>query len=153
MNLDLAKIHPHSEEVMGLIADLNQYLWEQYPEDQEEYASHNHLPLDTTLIVARINGKAVGCGAFRPFSWDSRAVEVKRMYVAPDARGLGIGKALLAKLEALAAESGYTITRLETGNRQVEAVGLYEASGYQLIPNYPPYEDMPLSLCYEKVLS
>ncbi|MEM9130694.1 MAG: GNAT family N-acetyltransferase [Actinomycetota bacterium] len=143
---------PDDPEVDALITALSAHLWDAYPEDREEYASHNALASDTTVVLARLDGESVGCGAFRPLPWDPTAVEIKRMFVSAAARGHGVGAAVLAELDALAEAAGFVVARLETGVRQVEAMGLYEKAGYRRIPNYPPYEDLPLSVCYEKPL-
>jgi ribosomal protein S18 acetylase RimI-like enzyme len=78
--------------------------------------------------------------------------EVKRMYVAPAFRGRGIARALLRALEAAAGRLGVAVLRLETGTRQPEAIGLYEAAGYARIPAFGEYVGDPLSVCFEKRL-
>jgi putative acetyltransferase len=74
------------------------------------------------------------------------------MYVAPDARGRGVGRVLLAALEEEARRLGYRAVRLETGHLQPEAIGLYTAAGFEPIPCYGPYVDDPRSRCFEKAL-
>lgn len=105
---------------------------------------------DVQFVVAWLEGQPVGCGAIRPI--DQHTTEVKRMYVAPHARGLGIARQILAKLEALAVAAGFAATRLETGIRQPEAIALYEQAGYITIPCYGVYAHTPESRCYEKKL-
>ena len=105
---------------------------------------------DVQFVIAWLNEQPVGCGAIRPI--DDEATEVKRMYVHPTARGKGISRLILAKLESLAQESGFNITRLETGLQQPEAIGLYESSGYTRIACYGVYAQNPESVCYEKTL-
>jgi GNAT superfamily N-acetyltransferase len=107
-------------------------------------------PPDGAFLAARIEGVAVGCGGICRFD-DTRA-ELKRMYVAPGSRGLGLGRALLEALEAEARRLGYVAVVLETGDRQPEALGLYASAGYERIPCYEPYASRELSLCFEKVL-
>jgi GNAT superfamily N-acetyltransferase len=102
------------------------------------------------LVVRDEDGSALGCGGIARF--DATRGEVKRMYVVPRARGRGIGRRLLVELEAGARALGYTGVVLETGDRQAEALGLYESSGYERIPCWPPYDTRELSLCYEKRL-
>lgn len=72
------------------------------------------------------------------------------MYVAPDVRRGGVGRGLLAEMERLAIEFGYRILRLETGNRQPEAIALYESSGFRRIAPYGCHVGDPLSVCFEK---
>ena len=109
------------------------------------------VPPDGVFLVIRDDdGRAIGCGGVARFD-DTRG-EVKRMYVVPEARGRGLGRRLLEELEAQARALGYTGVVLETGDRQPEALGLYESSGYEKIPCYPPYDTRALSLCFEKRL-
>ncbi|MET7423075.1 GNAT family N-acetyltransferase [Dactylosporangium sp. NPDC005555] len=102
------------------------------------------------FVVATVDGAGAGCGAIQPL--DDRTVELKRMYVRPAHRGTGIARRVLAALEDLAVGSHYPLIRLETGNRQPEAIRLYESAGYRPIPPYGPYVHSPLSLCYEKLV-
>jgi GNAT superfamily N-acetyltransferase len=67
---------------------------------------------------------------------DVRTCEIKRMYVVPDARGRGTGRALLAALEELARDLGYGAVRLDTGARQPGARRMYERAGYMPVPDY-----------------
>jgi GNAT superfamily N-acetyltransferase len=107
-------------------------------------------PPDGAFVVARVDDVAVGCGGVCRFD-ESRA-ELKRMYVAPSARGLGLGRRLLDALEGEARRLGYVAVVLETGNLQAEALGLYTSAGYERIPCYEPYASRELSLCFEKSL-
>lgn len=79
-------------------------------------------------------------------------LEIKRMYVVADARGMGLSKQLLLAAEQAARAEGVKRVILHTGTRQTAAIALYEANGYTSIPVYEPYVDLPLSLCFEKVL-
>ena len=100
------------------------------------------------FLVVRDESGAIGCGGIARF--DESRGEVKRMYVVPEARGRGLGRRLLDELEGHARRLGYASVVLETGARQEQAVGLYESSGYERIPCYPPYDSRELSICYEK---
>lgn len=93
----------------------------------------------------------VGCGALRALG--SRHGEIKRMYVTPDRRGTGISTRLLAALEGEARGLGWDRVVLETGDRQPDAMRLYEREGYTRIPNFGYYADSELSICYEKVFA
>ena len=81
------------------------------------------------LLVATLHGEPIGCGALK-FHGDAPA-EIKRMWVAPAVRGLGLGRRLLTELEAHAAAHGAGTLRLETNRTLAEAIGLYRASGYR----------------------
>jgi putative acetyltransferase len=109
------------------------------------------VPPDGTFIVVRDDdGAAVACGGIARF--DGERAELKRMYVVPEQRGRGLGRRILVELETEARRLGYVGVVLETGDRQPEALGLYESSGYARIPCYPPYDSRALSLCFEKRL-
>lgn len=78
--------------------------------------------------------------------------EIKRMYVRPDHRGHGWSSLLLQAAETAVREAGATRLILHTGVRQQAAIGLYEARGFTPIDVYPPYLDVPESLCFAKDL-
>ncbi|RSM35621.1 GNAT family N-acetyltransferase [Amycolatopsis balhimycina DSM 5908] len=88
------------------------------------------------LLVAELHGEPVGCGALK-FRGAAPA-EVKRMWVAPAARGLGLGRRLLGELEAYALGRGVRTLRLETNRVLAEAIGLYRAAGYREVA---PFND------------
>jgi len=93
------------------------------------------------FLLATLHGEPAGCGAlkFRP---GARA-EIKRMWVAPEARGLGLGRRLLTELEARAAARGVRTLRLETNRALTEAISLYRSAGYREVAafNDEPYAD------------
>ena len=90
------------------------------------------------FLVATLHSEAVGCGGLM-FHGDAPA-KVKRMWVAPSVRGLGVGRRLLAELEAQAAARGVTVLRLETNGALAEAISLYRTSGYREVA---PFSDEP----------
>jgi GNAT superfamily N-acetyltransferase len=105
---------------------------------------------DGAFVIAYVDGSPIGCGGLRQLS--PGIGEIKRMYVEPGARKLGVGRAILRALEQRAREVGYPTLRLETGARQPEAISLYESEGYLPIEPYGYYRDSPLSRCFEKHL-
>jgi putative acetyltransferase len=102
----------------------------------------------SVFLVARRDGDAVGCGALVPI--DEYSVEVKRMFVARESRGLGIATMILDELERLARELDYDAMRLETGVKQPESIALYGKAGFYRIPNFPPFENDGSAVCFEK---
>ncbi len=86
------------------------------------------------FIVGRLEGRAVCCGGVKRL--DELTCEIKKMYVSPDARGKGVARDLLHELEDRARAAGYRVARLDTGPRQSNARGLYEAEGYAAIENF-----------------
>jgi putative acetyltransferase len=119
--------------------------------DHAFYAQFNKTAAIKQAVVAYQNGEPVGCGAIKPFGED--AMEVKRMYTLPEYRGKGIASAVLAALEAWAAELGCQKCVLETGQNQPEAIAMYHKQGYQRIPNYGQYADVANSVCFEKIIN
>jgi GNAT superfamily N-acetyltransferase len=107
-------------------------------------------PAGGAFLLARIEGRPVGCIGLRRY--EDGVGEIKRTYVVPDARRRGVGRVLLGALEAHARRLGYRTIILETGERQPEALALYESHGYSRIPNYGHWKDSPLSVCFEKRL-
>ena len=98
-------------------------------------AEPEELTLPTgLLLVARLRGRPVGCGALK-FHHGAPA-ELKRMWVAPEVRGLGLGRRLLHELEAQARRHRVKVLRLETNGALHEAIQLYRASGYREVPRF-----------------
>ncbi|MDX6475059.1 MAG: hypothetical protein QOH95_570 [Gaiellaceae bacterium] len=91
------------------------------------------------LLVARLRGTPVGCGGLKLHG--KAPAEIKRMWVAPAARGLGLGRRLLNELENRAREAGARSARLETNGALTEAISLYRAAGYREVEafNDEPY--------------
>jgi len=118
--------------------------------DHAFYDQFNKIHQIKYVIVAFDRESPVGCGAIKEYSPDS--MEVKRMYVIPEKRGLGIGSAILKELEQWAVELKYRRCLLETGKKQPEAISLYRKNGYQIIPNFGQYENIENSVCFEKML-
>jgi GNAT superfamily N-acetyltransferase len=117
-------------------------------DDPYDFGVHLHPAIH--FLLAELDGRPVGCCAIQPYP--DGGAELKRMYVAPQARGRGIARRLLAEAEHAAAGLGHSAIRLETGVHQPEAIALYTGAGYTPIPNYPPYQHDPLTRCYAKVL-
>ena len=101
--------------------------------------AHELTPPAGLLLIARLREEPVGCGALK--FHENKVGEIKRMWVAPQARGLGLGRRLLLALEQAAQEAGMTVLHLETNRTLVEAIQLYRNSGYQEVAafNDEPY--------------
>jgi GNAT superfamily N-acetyltransferase len=112
------------------------------------YAQFNKVDKIRHVVVAYAGGEAVGCGAIKEYS--EGAAEIKRMFVRAERRGRGIAKSILSELEMWANELGFSECILETGLKQPEAIGLYQKSGYETIPNYGQYIGVENSVCMKK---
>ena len=150
-----AEIHserPDTAEARELIAELEAVLNPQYPpESRHGYSVEKLIREGVAFFVIRMSGKPAGCGAILLVRGTGPEYgELKRMYVRPSFRGMGLGKRMLEHLAAHAVERGVNVLRLETGIHQHEAIGLYEAMGFVRIGPFGPYTNDPLSLCYEK---
>ena len=100
------------------------------------------MPPRGAFEIAYLDGRPVGCGAVKHPAKGAPA-EIKRMWVAPEARGLGVGRRLLEELEGRARAAGATSARLETNDVLVEALGMYRSAGYAEVPafNDEPFGD------------
>ena len=136
-----------------LIASLDAGLAELYPPEQRfgPNLKAEHLEGGRgTFVIARDEGRAVGCGAIRLI--DPTTAEAKRMYVEPDQRGKGVGRAVLASLEAAARQLGVQRLVLETGIYQEAALVFYRRAGFTEIDCWGEYASSPTSICMEKRL-
>jgi GNAT superfamily N-acetyltransferase len=125
----------------------------------ERYGGPDTTPVDPTefappaggFLVGYLAGVPVAMGGVRPH--EPGSVEIKRMYVVPEARGRGLSRLMLAALEDLARDVGARRVVLETGSKQPEAMRLYETSGYAVIAGFGHYRCQPLSVSYGKTLA
>ena len=122
-----------------------------YGHDTEPGAKPTAADVTVFLVARDDEGRALGCGAMRDL--EPGVAELKRMYVRPEARGRGLGRAILEALEDEARRRDVTVLRLETGHAQHEAVGLYERAGYRRIPCWGAYAEGDVSICYEREIA
>lgn len=147
----VAHCDPRAPASVALIEELDRHLNGLYP------AESNHLmdlaalcAADVRFFVASVGGESLGCGAVKRFT---DYTEVKRVYVAPRARGLGIAKRILEALEAATRSAGLAIMRLETGIYQPDAIALFEKAGFARRSSFGDYaQDDPYSVFMERKL-
>lgn len=106
------------------------------------------VPPAGLFLVAEVGGQPAGCGAWRRHTeegagGDGAVAEVKRVYVVPALRRMGLAQVLVRALEDSAREAGYRSVVLNSGDRQPEALALYEAMGYRPVPGYGIYAAEP----------
>ena len=148
---------PNDSGVAPLLAALDAYLYQQYPVDEFAHdVNHILSPAalqqpNVTFLAAWQGNHALGCGALRQVDGGAYG-EIKRMFVAPAARGERIGQRLLAALETQARANGLTLLKLEAGTRQPEALRLYERAGFGLCERFGDYAPNPVSVYLEKLL-
>ena len=131
----------------------------------ERYGGPDNSPLDPSTFEPPSGAFFVGYLGDVPVAmggWRTRpdvvrlggalSAEVKRMYVAPAGRRMGLARAMLAHLEETAAGAGADVMILETGTEQPEALALYASSGYELVEKFGHYSWSPKSRCYGKRL-
>ncbi|MFN0728443.1 GNAT family N-acetyltransferase [Polaribacter gochangensis] len=149
MNIKITRTNSQNKDFINLIKELDAYLKITDGEDHDFYNQYNHIDVIKHVAVVYVDAIPVGCGAIKHF--DAETVEVKRMFVDAKQRGLGIAPKILNELENWAKELGYKKCILETGERQVEAVKLYQKCNYKRMNiNYGQYEGVVNSLCFEK---
>ena len=151
MQVAIKRVRHDDNDFLCLVKTLSEMLAELNGEKNSYYAPLNVESSLAVALVAYVNDEAAGCGGSRPM--DQETIEIKRMFVSPAQRGVGIGRAILAELESIGKQDGYEKARLETSKRLTIANRLYEKSGYAVIPNYGPYVGLDDSVCMEKLLS
>lgn len=149
--LRLVRTDSKNEDFQQLVKKLDADLSERDGEDHEFYHQFNGIDHINYAVVVYLEDVPIGCGAIKEH--DSNAMEVKRMYVQPHARGKGIATKILHELEKWSAELNYTRCILETGKKQPEAIALYTKNQYQSIPNYGQYIGIENSVCFQKNVS
>jgi putative acetyltransferase len=156
MTLTLERVEAPTTDVRELVGQLELELSKEYPPDQRHGLVVDALfQPNIRFFVARLDETAVGCGGVALFP---DFAEVKRMYVREDARGRGVARALLARIEEETVDAGLSLLRLETGTRQFIAVKFYERSGFFPCAKFGTYEALPASallssLFFEKRLA
>ena len=130
-----------TDEVRGLIRDLDHALSAEYPPEQRHgLALEAIFDPRIRFFLARLDGAAVGCGGVALFP---TFAEVKRMFVREHARRRGVAQALLSRIEIEARAAGLAWLRLETGIRQQAAMRLYHRAGFRPCGAFGDYAEMP----------
>lgn len=127
-DLIIREVDPQGADALMLLREAAVEARALYPElhpPGAPWPTNPPTPARGIYLVAYRNGEPLGCGALRPL--EESIAEVRRMYVARQARGRGIARAILQELEVAAARFGYRTLRLETGCRQLPAMALYES--------------------------
>lgn len=131
-----------------LIETFDAYLWDRYPELKKDYWGNNLIEFNANVFIVYLDEKPVACGCFKKYNKES--VELKRMFVLPEARGLGLAQLVIKELEAEAKNQGFEVLILETLYKQIEAINLYQKAGFKIVENYEPYVGLVNSVCMSK---
>ena len=150
--ISIERVDPRRPEIAAMIRELDRYMGGLYPVES------NHLVDIETLakpnvhfFAALVDGAYRGCGAIMIHA--GGYAEVKRVFVSPQARGLGLGRRIIEKLAETTRAEGLRLMRLETGTLQPEALGLFEASGFARRGPFGDYPtDDPYSVFMEKAV-
>ena len=153
MSITIEQVSPDSPAAVALIRELDEQL------DQQPYtASSRHafgvdqlVRQGVAFFVLSYLNQPAACGGVKLFASDYG--EVKRMFVRPTYRGRGLGVRILDRLAEHTRANGIKVLRLETGIYQQEAISLYEKYGFTRRAPFGDYQEDPLSIYFEKILS
>jgi DNA-binding MarR family transcriptional regulator/predicted GNAT family acetyltransferase len=144
--VELREVDPESPDAQrclrAYVAELNRRAPERGfdPRRGATAEPHEVRPPNGAFVVAYLRGEAVACGAVKHHP--GKVTDIKRMWVAESARGLGLGRRLLEHLEQLAREHGSTVAHIETNDVLAEAIALYRSAGYVEVA---PFNDEPFA--------
>jgi putative acetyltransferase len=148
-NVDIRLEDPRQPDVQALFGQSDDYFRSLYPIESIHLVSADVLATHRAVfLTARRNGELLGSIALLVIA--PGHAEMKRMFVRPEARGIGLGRRLLNALEEIARHRSITRMSLETGIKETEAIGLYRTSGYRDCPPFGDYKHDPLSLFMTK---
>jgi GNAT superfamily N-acetyltransferase len=142
---------PDTSDAIMLIDELETHLAPLYPQTSRYgYSVEKLIQQGVAFFVSRRDGAPAGCGGVQFYGTEYG--ELKRMFVLPKFRGMGLAKLMLEHLENYTREHNIHLLRLETGIYQTEAIGLYERMGYLGCPPFGEYTEGPLNIFFEKRL-
>ncbi|MVN91332.1 GNAT family N-acetyltransferase [Mucilaginibacter aquatilis] len=150
MQITLKRTNSGDKDFKVLVTQLDKDLRDRNGDVMDLYDEHNVIEEIETVVIGYLDSIPVACGCFKKY--DANTAEVKRMYVAAQARGKGLSFEILTELEQWASALNYKYLILETGNKQIEAHGLYKKANYKQIPAYGVYRGLPDSVCFKKEL-
>lgn len=146
--IKVVKTTSENPDFLFLIETFDTFLWERYPELKKEYWGNNIIEFNSNVFIIYLDDETVACGCFKKYN--KNAVELKRMFVSPKARGLGLAQMIIGELEVEAKNQGFEIMILETLYKQIEAINLYQKVGFEIVDNYEPYVGLTNSICMSK---
>ena len=150
--IEITAITTPDDGILEMVERLDAYMKEMYPPESTHLTPPEELSAGANrLFAVKVDGKLMGCGAIRVVGRDY--AEIKRIFVDPASRGLGLAKAILNRLESESRSLGVLELKLETGTFQPEAIGLFERCGYTQCPAFGDYpKNDPYSYFMRKTL-
>lgn len=146
--IKVVKTTSENPDFIFLIRTFDAYLWDRYPELKMDYWGNNLIEFNANVLIVYLDEQPVACGCFKKYN--EKTVELKRMFVLPEARGLGLAQLVIKELEAEAKNQGFEVLILETLYKQIEAINLYQKTGFKIVENYEPYVGLLNSVCMSK---
>ncbi|WP_456314046.1 GNAT family N-acetyltransferase [Pseudomonas shirazensis] len=146
--IEVVRTTSDNPDFVYLIKTFDTFLWQRYPELKKDYWGNNLIEFNPNVIIVYLDKKPVGCGCFKKYNQNT--AELKRMFVSPDARGLGLAQLIIKELEMEATNQGFETFILETLYKQIEAISLYQKMGFNIVENYEPYVGLENSVCMSK---
>ncbi len=150
--IEIMAVTTRDEGILEMVEKLDELMNELYPPESTHLTPPEELSAGANrLFAAKVDGKLMGCGAIRVVGQDY--AEIKRIFVDPSSRGLGLAKAILNRLESESRLLGLREMKLETGTSQPEAIRLFERCGYAQCPAFGDYpKNDPHSYFMQKTL-
>ena len=133
-----------------LVAQLTFELRELYGNQKVLYDKYNEISHLETVVIGYVNDVPAGCGCFQKSNY--KIAEIKRVYVKPSERKMGIATAIMDELEIWAKEDGFNEVVTETANKLDESISFLKNRGYHSISKFGPYVNMETSVCFGKQL-
>lgn len=149
--MEIRFVDAENADFLALVQQLDAYYFEVVGEVHRRYAKYNDPYLLDARMVAYLDEKPVGCGAWKRI--DDRTAEIKRIFVSKDFRRQGIASALIGALEQDAAAHAYTRAILETARTTNDSAALYHKLGFREISYYGSPAGAENCRCFEKMLS
>ena len=146
--IKVEKTTSENTDFIFLTGTFDAYLWDRYPELKKDYWGNNVIEFNANVLIVYLDEKPVACGCFKKYN--EKSVELKRMFVLPEVRGLGLAQLVIKELEAEAKNQGFEVLILETLYKQIEAINLYQKTGFKIVENYEPYVGLVNSVCMSK---
>ena len=146
--IKVVKTTNENKDFIALVSELDKSLWETYPELKSNYWGNNIIEFNPNVVIIYLDDVPVACSCFKKY--DKNTIEIKRMFVSPEARGKRLAQLMLLELESWAKELGFSFSVLETLYMQEAAITMYKKTGYVIVDNYVPYVGLKNSICMKK---